>query len=102
SNAVNIGAQLAYTDYLFISNDDMYYAPNWNKNITFEHLVFSPNLVEPTNNPGSAVPFLKADAGFMLDEFRRGVLDHYIAMNLDEDNTVESGFNFPVFIKRDL
>lgn len=101
-NAVNIGAQGGYSDYLFIVNDDMYFPPGWNKNLKFDNPVFSPNLVEPVNNAGSASPFLKADAGNTLEEFSPGLLDHYIAMNIDEDKKVEDGFNFPVFIKRDL
>jgi glycosyltransferase involved in cell wall biosynthesis len=63
-NAVNIGAQVAQSDYIMVSNSDMYYAPAWNKNLKFDYPVFSPNLVEPTNNNGSAAPFLKFDGGF--------------------------------------
>lgn len=101
-NAVNIGAQGANSDYIFIVNSDMYFAPGWNKNLKFEHPVFSPNLVEPVNNAGSAAPFLKADAGYNLDEFNRGMLDHHIATIIDEDHTVEPGLNFPLFVKKDL
>src|SRR3990167_7702339 len=70
-NAVNIGAQLVQTDYMLVSNDDMYYAPGWDKNLRFDYPVFSPNLVEPQNNAGSAQPFIKLNAGFTLDEFNR-------------------------------
>lgn len=102
-HAVNIGAKWANNaEYIFISNDDMYYAPNWNKNLKFEHPVFSPNLVEPTNNRGSAAPFLKADGGYTLDEFQRGLVDHYIATKIDEDKTEEPGLNFPLFVKKDF
>lgn len=113
--ATNIGAQLASpdTDYIFISNDDMYYAPNWDKYLRFDSPVFSPNLIEPTNNHGSASPFLKRDWGFTLDEFKkdradRGVISVVSALQtnlvvLDEPkHKEEPGFNFPLFIKKDL
>lgn len=102
--AVNIGAQVASpdTDYLFISNSDMYYAPGWNRNLELLDPVVSPNLVEPVDNAGSAPPFLKVDGGLTLETFQQGLLDHFIAMHIDEDKTTEPGFNFPVFIKKDL
>lgn len=103
-NAVNIGAQLVSpdTDYLFISNDDMYYAPGWFNYVEGMELplVFSPNLVEPTNNAGSAAPFLKLDAGVNLEEFKPEVVNEFV--RLHEDNDEEAGLNFPLFVKRDL
>lgn len=99
-NAVNIGMQHVTTKYVLISNDDMYYAPGWDKNLKFEHPVFSPNLVEPTNNRGSAAPFLKCDGGYTLDEFDRELVDGFINTMVDSDHKVESGFNFPVFITK--
>lgn len=104
-NAVNIGVSAVApdTDYVFISNSDMYYAPGWNKNLSFDSPCFSPNLVEPTNNHGSADPFLKCDAGFTLDEFRRNTVDDFVDEAIpDGSMVVENGFNFPVFIKKDL
>lgn len=105
-NAVNIGVQLAGTsDYIMVSNDDMYYAPGWNKGLdsvlNMDILCFSPNLIEPTNNPGSATPFLKLDAGFNLDEFKREVVDDFVKQNAGK-GIYEPGFNLPFFIKRDF
>ena len=108
-NAVNIGAQVANPkiDYLFIVNSDMYFAPGWNKNLKFDYPVFSPNLVEPENNHGSADPFIKFDGGFTLDEFKREETDDLIQLGVNpplgvDVQTVEDGFNFPLFIKKDL
>ena len=104
-NAVNIGAQYASptTDYLFIVNSDMYFAPDWNKNLRFDYTVFSPNLVEPVNNNGSAPPFLKADGGFNLDEFDTELVDDYVKeMVKEEKGNEETGFNLPFFIRKDV
>lgn len=90
--AVNVGAQAASpdTDYLFVINADMYFAPGWNKNLRFDYPVFSPNLVEPTNNAGSAPPFLKYNAGYTLDEFDKRRLDRFVkAVNVTEEKLGE-------------
>ena len=124
-NAVNIGAQVANADYLFIVNDDMYFAPGWNRNLRFNYPVFSPNLIEPTDNTGSAAPFLKLDAGFTLTDFDKDKVDDFVAnedimqfkkfAKLNDDNnldpirsksfldaTIEPGLNFPLFIRKDV
>lgn len=104
--AVNLGAQVVHpmTDCLMVSNSDMYYAPGWNKNLRFDYPVFSPNLVEPTDNAGSAPPFLKYDGGLTLGEFKPRNLDRFINDELDlpTQQIDESGFNLPFFIKRDF
>lgn len=105
-NAVNIGVNAAETaEYVLVTNDDMYYAPGWDNNLKFEHDVFSPNLVEPTNNHGSAAPFMKFDGGFTLDEFKKEEVDKHIKQNvhdLQDANLVEPGFNLPFFIRKEL
>lgn len=103
--ATNYGAQLVTpdTDYLMISNSDMYYAPGWNENLRFDYPVFSPNLVEPTDNAGSAPPFLKVDGGLVAETFRKTVVDEFIKDSIeDEIMEVEPGFNLPFFIKKDF
>lgn len=117
--AVNIGAQVATGDYLMVSNSDMYYAPGWDKYISHPddwvrlekmhyNLIFSPNLVEPVNNAGSAPPFLKFDGGLSVEEFKRAETDKFIKDKIAEgkdvpyDYAYESGFNLPLFIKRDF
>lgn len=103
--AVNIGYQLVSptTDYIFIVNDDMYFAPGWLNEMQYTNkwpVVWSPNLVEPTDNKGSAAPFLKLDAGYTIDAFNKEKVDDFVKVH--EDNDEEPGFNFPVFIKKDL
>lgn len=105
-NAVNIGAQVATGDYLMVSNSDMYYAPGWDKNLRFGYPVFSPNLIEPQNNLGSAPPFLKwGHDGWTLDEFDKELFDEWMTFGFhkgEEEPKEESGFNLPFFIKRDF
>lgn len=102
--AVNLGAQFVSpdTEYIMVSNADMYYAPGWDKYLKFEYPVFSPTLVEPVNNGGSAQPFLKFDGGFTLDEFNQEQVDKYVKYNLQFDHKHETGFNLPFFIRRDV
>jgi len=88
----------------------MYFAPGWNRNLRFDDLCFSPNLVEPVNNHGSAQPFRKFDGGFTLDEFKREAVDNYISsatanqqVNKRKDSPLEeTGFNLPFFIKAEV
>lgn len=100
--AVNRGAQVATGDYLMISNSDMYYAPGWDKYLIPHYNVFSPNLIEPTDNAGSAAPFLKLDAGNSIETFDRKKVDDFVAKREYEIPDLELGFNLPFFIKRDL
>lgn len=110
--AVNIGAQMVApdTDYIMVSNDDMYYAEGWNDNLRFNNLCFSPNLIEPTNNSGSAKPFLKLDAGFTLEEFDAKKVKDFVWSNSARASsdtnpyapTGTTGFNLPFFIRRDV
>ena len=107
ANATNIGVQLATNDYIMVSNSDMYYVPGWDKNLRFDYPVFSPNLIEPINNAGSAPPFLKLDGGLTLEEFNRPRVDGFVqdtlqAMEKMKEPTEETGFNLPFFIKRDF
>lgn len=103
-NAVNIGASVVEGDckWLFVINSDMYFAPGWDNGALQREdlLCWSPNLVEPTNNNGSADPFLKLDAGFTLDEFDSEKVNNLIKFH--EDNDEEPGFNLPFMVRRDV
>lgn len=106
-NAVNIGAQVATGDYLMVSNSDMYYARGWNYNLRYDYPVFSPNLIEPVNNAGSAPPFLKLDAGNDLVDFIKAgpiKVGKFVRSITENPQGIleETGFNLPFFIKRDF
>ena len=115
-NAVNIGASAVEGDckYLMVVNSDMYFSPGWNKNLKlyidaetgkFENMCLSPVLVEPTNNNGSADPFIKFDGGYNLDEFKPEEIDKFIKDSIDsmdDKQAVEAGFNLPFIIDIEL
>lgn len=120
-NAVNIGAQLVDTEYMMVSNDDMFYFNNWSQHLRFDHPVFSPNLVEPIDNAGSADPFLKADFGNTIETFKQSQATNLMNLwsglaHADKKHLIskdskniyapnglqEPGFNLPFFIKKDL
>jgi len=115
-NAVNVGARLIEGDckYIFVINSDMYFAPGWDKHLKdymetgedgrrrFIYQCFSPNLVEPVNNNGSAAPFHKLDAGFTLEEFNKEKVDEFITVYKPSKKTVEAGFNLPFIMDVEL
>lgn len=103
-NAVNRGAEAVEGDckYLFVINSDMYFAPGWDKNLRFDYKCFSPNLVEPTDNNGSADPFLKFSGGYTLDQFQKEMVDGFIERKTDAMREDEQGFNLPFFIDLQL
>ena len=103
-NAVNQGASIVEGDcrYIFVINADMYFVKGWDNDLLqmVDDLprCWSPNLVEPTNNPGSAKPFLKLDAGFTLDEFQPEKVKEFIDSHTTNDEW-ETGFNLPFMIR---
>lgn len=107
-NAVNRGVEATEGDceWIFVSNSDMYYAPQWANNLpNFKEapLCFSPNLVEPSDNGGSAPPFLKFNGGFTLNAFQRPEVNNFITTQADNQQPVwEVGFNLPFFIRKDV
>lgn len=103
--AVNTGVQLVHpnTEYIFVSNDDMYYAPGWDRNLRFDYPVFSPNLIEPTNNAGSAPPFMKFDGGLTLEEFKQKDVDTFVDNVTNfQSHDETTGFNLPFFMRMDV
>ena len=111
--AVNAAVQLMNMadKYVMVSNDDMYYAPDWDKNLKnyvnldtdlFKYLCMSPNLVEPTNNAGSADPFLKCGAYYNIEDFDRETVDKYVKEGIKLKEKPEAGFNLPFIINAEL
>jgi GT2 family glycosyltransferase len=111
--AVNAAASTVNTEWLFITNDDMIYAPGWfermceaiNGSRSFEGtaLTFScisPVLVEPQDG---APPFIKYFAGGAGGDFNKKLWEGFVE-DYYEGHTygVEEGFNLPFLIRKDL
>jgi hypothetical protein len=105
--SVNMAAAATNTPWIFITNDDMVYAPGWlEKLVDFsglekEPLCVSPMLVEPrSGSPTFQVKFFGGAGG---DFNKEGFLEY--AQSWKVENNQEkwrTGFNFPVLIKREL
>jgi hypothetical protein len=90
----------------------MYYAPGWDKHLVncvdeetrqFKYLCMSPNLVEPTNNNGSADPFLKYGNYYNIEDFEKEEVDKQIKHLLTGKSLKpEPGFNLPFIINAQL
>ena len=99
--AVNTAAATVSTEYIFVTNDDMVYAPGWWERLTndFEGTEFiCPNLVEP--RPG-APPFLTYFCGGAGGDFEQGKWLLFAKEHSNEDDS-EVGFNLPFLIKKEL
>lgn len=106
--ATNYGVQVAApdSDYILVSNDDMFYAKGWDLNLQRDfpdYPVFSPVLIEPTDNLGSAAPFLKLDGGYTIDKFNKEAVETFVNNEvMKPDHEHEPGFNLPFFIRKGL
>lgn len=108
--AVNAAVATTNTEWIFITNDDMIYAPGWfdkliniERNSILESKIFciSPMLVEP--RAGAPTFIVKAFGGAGGDFNKQAWLD----FAKEPDTTplagnTRTGFNFPVLIKREL
>ncbi len=107
-NAVNRGVDAVEGDtkWIFVINSDMYFTPQWRKNLpAFDSttpLCFSPNLVEPSDNAGSAPPFLKLNGGNDLEAFKRNEVNNFINKEQDKHHEMTDGFNLPFFMRLDV
>lgn len=98
--AVNAAAATINTSWIFVTNDDMIYEPNWWERLTkgFEdNQVICPNLVEP--RPG-APPFIIYPCGGAGGDFDKEMWLDFAGKH-DEDAS-EIGFNLPFLIKKEL
>lgn len=100
--AVNAAAGLTDSKWLFVTNDDMVYAPGWlekllatAKKYNFKHL--SPNLVEPTRG---APPFLNQPFGGAGGDFNMQAWLEFAAKHVELKT--EQGFNLPYLIDHNI
>lgn len=100
--AVNAAVAITNTPWIFVTNDDMIYYPNWWEDLTEgveSKMCVSPKLVEP--RPGAPTfevfPCGGAGGDFNKDKWL-GFARNYPAPN----SPIRTGFNLPLLIKREL
>jgi len=100
--AVNLGIKAASNEYIYVSDDDVVFPPNFEeltekaKEVDF----LSGNFMENESKGGAAAPFIKHDCGntykdFNWEEFEKS------SMEMKED-VWENGFGFPLLFKKSL
>lgn len=109
--AVNRIVEGVATDWILVSNNDMYYPPGWFERLSwavdnFGLLVASPNLVEPDRG---AQPFLEKFCGGLGGDFNEQCVLDFVETQkqnenrpLMEGNIIEDGFNLPFMVRRDV
>ena len=100
--AVNAAAAIVNTKWLFITNDDMVYAPGWmdklmNTAINHKLKFLCMNLCEPRQG---APPFLTQPFGGAGGDFNESAWLAFAATH--HDFTLEEGFNMPFLIDHDV
>ncbi len=108
NKAVNAAVATTNTPWIFITNDDMIYAPGWWEKLqtiegldgAYNHqgfLCISPKLVEPRSG---ASTFEVLEAGGAGGDFNKQLFLDYVKNRIPTGIT--TGFNFPLLIKREL
>ena len=102
--AVNAAAATVNTPWIFVTNDDMIYAPGWFEMLTVplkgDELCISPILVEPRKGAPTFIEYFCGGAGGDFDKekfyqyVRSSVTTIYIPLR--------TGFNLPFLIKKEL
>ena len=98
--AVNAAVATTNTPWIFVTNDDMIYAPGWWAKLTSfigDYKCISPKLVEP--RPG-APTFEVLEAGGAGGDFNKKLFLEYTLNRIG--GGLMTGFNLPFLISRDL
>lgn len=100
--AVNLGVKNATNEYIYISDDDVVFPPNWEeltekvKEVEF----LSGNFMESGKKGGVAAPFITNDCGDTPDTFDYEKWEKD-SIEMKEDK-FENGFGFPLLCKKEL
>lgn len=101
-SAVNTGVRAATNEYIYISDDDVIFPPNWEeltekaKEVEF----LSGNFMENESKGGAAAPFVRNDCGntpedFDWEKFEKDSIEM-------REEKLENGFGFPLLLKKEL
>jgi len=100
--AVNLGVKNATNEYIYISDDDVVFAPNWEeltekaKEVEF----LSGNFMENATKGGAAAPFVVNNCGTDTNNFDWAKWDND-SLTMKEDRW-QNGFGFPLICKKSL
>lgn len=100
--AVNAAVATTNTKWIFVTNDDMIYAPGWFEKLTYDLNsnqigCFSPQLVEPR---GGAPTFIEHFLGGAGGDFNKQEWLDYAKTHTG--NVLRPGFNLPLLLSREL
>lgn len=98
--AVNAAAATVNTPWIFVSNDDMVYAPGWFETLTRNEdrvLCVSPKLVEPRQGAPTFETYFCGGAGGNFD--KQKWLDY---AKQERKTGTQTGFNLPFLISKEL
>lgn len=102
--AVNAAVATTNTPWIMVTNDDMVYPPGWFEMLAEApenmHPCRSPKLVEP--RPGAPTFLVEFCGGAGGDFNKQKFLDFVYRNKWEGDTMIETGFNLPFLIKRDL
>jgi GT2 family glycosyltransferase len=102
--AVNAAVAATNTPWVFITNDDMIYAPGWFERLTHSIPMsdgcISAQLVEP--RPGAPTFRTHFCGGAGGDFDKQKFLDFVEEVSINENISDRPGFNFPLLIRRSL
>ena len=110
--AVNAAVATTNTPWIFVTNDDMVYAPGWWEKLVGGELgiglnpdvptCISPQLVEPRQGAPTFIEYFCGGAGgdFDKQKWLEYVKEH--GENQDIFKGIRTGFNLPFLIKREL
>lgn len=100
--AVNGGVNVASSEYILVSDDDVVFSPNWEdltekiKEVDF----LSGNFMENEKKGGAAAPFIRNDCGNLPEEFNWKKWEKD-SVEMREEKW-ENGFGFPFVCKKEL
>lgn len=102
--AVNAAVATVNTPWVFITNDDMIYAPGWFEKLQeadYEDLCVSPKLVEPRKGAPTFIEYFCGGAG---GDFDKTKWLEFVKKYYEEHSAIETspGFNMPLLIRKDL
>lgn len=104
--AVNAAVATVNTPWVFITNDDMVYAPGWWEDLTFwitdQNCCISPKLIEPRSGAPSFEVFFAGGAGGDFNKAKWLEFAKNYNHSVPTTESIRSGFNLPFLVKKEV